>query len=104
MNIRSFCAIAASAVLSQFAVAAYADPPQAPAQFRAAEPQTFTTEDLERYGLSSEEAARGVALQQQGYQIVALTPEEAEAYQAGAISQTEWILIGIGVLIILAVA
>ena len=34
----------------------------------------------------------------------ALTPEEAEAYQAGAISQTEWILIGIGVLIILAVA
>jgi hypothetical protein len=34
---------------------------------------------------------------------VALTPEEAEAYTAG-ITQTEWILIGIGVLIILAVA
>jgi hypothetical protein len=43
-------------------------------------------------------------LQQEGYRIVALTPEEADAYTAGAISQTEWILIGIGVLIILAIA
>lgn len=104
MKVRSICAIAASLALSQVAVAAYAEPAPAPTQFRAAAPQAFTAEDLQRYGLSAEDAARGVALQEQGYQIVALTPEEAEAYRAGAISQTEWILIGIGVLIILAIA
>ncbi len=104
MKIRSICALAAGLAMAQFAVPAYAETPEAPAQFRAAAPQSFTAEDLQRYGLSSKEAARGVALQEQGYHIVALTPEEAQAYQAGAISQTEWILIGIGVLIILAVA
>ncbi len=104
MKIRSVCALAAGLALSQFGVSAYAEPAQAPAQFRSVQPQTFTAEDLERYGLDADAAARGVALQEQGYQIVALTPEEAEAYRAGAISQTEWILIGIGVLIVLAIA
>jgi hypothetical protein len=91
MKTRLICALAASLAMAQFAVPAYAETPEASAQFRAAEAQSFTAEDLQRYGLSSEEAARGVALQEQ-------------AYQAGAISQTEWILIGIGVLIILAIA
>jgi hypothetical protein len=95
------CTLAAAMALS-LAAPAYAKPPEAP--FRAVEAQTFTAEDLERYGLDAEAAARGVELQAQGYQIVALTPEEAEAYRAGAITQTEWILIGIGVLIILAIA
>ena len=103
MSNRSIYAIAAALALG-FVAPAYAETPQAETQFRQVEPQTFTAADLERYGLSAEEAARGVELQQQGYQIVALTPEEAEAYQAGAITTTEWILIGIGVLIILAVA
>jgi hypothetical protein len=104
MKIRLICALAASLAMAQFAVPAYAETPEASAQFRAAEPRSFTAEDLQRYGLSSEDAARGVALQEQGYTVVALTPEEAEAYQAGAFSQTEWILIGVGVLIILAIA
>jgi len=103
MKSRFLSALAAAVALT-VAVPAYAETPTAQTEFRQAAPQSFTTEDLQRYGLSSEEAARGVALQEQGYTIVALTPEEAEAYRAGAISQTEWILIGIGVLIILAVA
>lgn len=104
MTNRLTYALAAGLALSQFGAVAHAQTQEAPAQFRTAEPQAFTADDLQRYGLSADEAARGADLQAQGYQIVALTPEEAEAYQAGAISQTEWILIGIGVLIILAVA
>ena len=103
MKSRFLSALAAAVALT-VAVPAYAETPTAQTEFRQVAPQSFTTEDLQRYGLSSEEVARGVALQEQGYTIVALTPEEAEAYRAGAISQTEWILIGIGVLIILAVA
>jgi hypothetical protein len=103
MKFRSMCALAAALAMTQFAVPAYAQT-QTPAHFRTAEAQTFTAEELQGYGLSEEETARAVALQEEGYQIVALTPEEAEAYTAGAISTTEWILIGIGVLIILAIA
>lgn len=101
MKTRSIAVLAGALALTSLSAAAYAE---TPAAFRTAEPQAFTAEDLQAYGLDSEAAARGVALQQEGYQIVALTPEEAEAYKAGAITQTEWILIGIGVLIILAVA
>ncbi len=103
MNSRFICALAAACfALGQFAAPAHAQTQEA-AQFRAVEPQTFTAEDLQRYGLDETQSQRAVELQAQGYQIVALTPEEAEAYTAG-ITQTEWILIGIGVLIILAVA
>ena len=44
-----------------------------------------------------------MARQQQGYHLVALTPGQAQNYKAG-ITQTEWIMMGIGVLIILAIA
>lgn len=101
MKTSYICALAAALALSSVSAAAYAE---TPTQFRTAEPQTFSAEELQAYGLDSEAAARAVALQEEGYQIVALTPEEAEAYTAGAITQTEWILIGIGVLIILAIA
>ena len=102
MSTRVICAMAAGLALSAVAAPAYAE--EASTQFRAVQAQTFSAEDLQQYGLDADAAARGAELQAQGYQIVALTPEEAEAYRAGAISQTEWILIGIGVLIILAVA
>jgi hypothetical protein len=102
MKTRLACTLAAGLAMS--AASAYAEPVQTSTQFRTAQPQAFTTQDLQRYGLDADAAELGVALQEQGYQIVALTPEEAKAYSAGAISQTEWILIGIGVLIILAVA
>lgn len=104
MNIRLSGALALALALGQIGVStAYAEPAPAPAQFRTVEPQTFTTEDLQRYGLDAEAAARGEALQSQGYRILALTPEEAAAYRAGDLSQTTWILIGVGVLVILAV-
>lgn len=104
MKIRSVCALACALAMTQFGAVAYAETPQqAPAQFRTVAPQTFTAEELQAYGLSTAEVDRAMALQEQGYRVVALTPEEAEAYQAG-ITQTEWILIGIGVLIILAIA
>ncbi len=102
MKTRFAFALAAAFALSSLGAVASAQTPET--EFRAVEPQAFTAEDLQRYGLTAEEAQRGIDLQEQGYQIVALTPEEAEAYNAGAISQTEWILIGIGVLIILAIA
>lgn len=103
MKIRLIGALAAGLVISQFGVSAYAEPMQAPAQFRAAEPQTFSAEELQAYGLDATSAAEGAALQAQGYQILALTPEQADAYRAGDYSQTTWILIGVGILVILAV-
>lgn len=101
MLIRSI--LASGVMLAALAVPAYAQPQESEAPFRAAEPRQFTAEDMQRYGLTEQEAARGTELQEQGYHIVALTPEEAEAYRAGAMSQTEWILIGVGVLVIIAI-
>jgi hypothetical protein len=74
---------------------------EAAAQFRAVERQTFTSEDLQRYGLGAEEADRAVAYQDRGYELKVLTPEEAEQYTAG-ITDNEWLLIGIlvGVVVI----
>ena len=101
MLIRSI--LASTLLVASLAAPAYAEPGQ-DAPFRSVEAQEFTLDDLQNFGLSEQEAAHGVELQAQGYRLVALTPEEAQAYQAGAITQTEWILIGIGVLIILAIA
>ena len=103
MKSRFLSALAAAVVMAA-AVPAYAETPAAQTEFRQAAPHSISADDLQRYGLSSEEAARGVALKEQGYTIVAVTPEEADAYRAGAISTQEWILIGVGVLIILAIA
>lgn len=102
MLVRSI--LASGAMLATLAVPAYAQTPEAAAPFRTVEAQEFTAQDLQRFGLTEEEAARGMQLQERGYEIVALTPEEAEAYRAGAFTQTELILIGVGVLIILAIA
>ncbi|MEJ0058237.1 MAG: hypothetical protein WDM79_00955 [Terricaulis sp.] len=80
------------------ALPAYAEPA---AQFRTAAPQTFSSEDLQRYGLDAEASARAVALQEQGYEVKVLTTEEAQQYQAG-ITDNQWLLLGIlaGVIVI----
>ena len=72
--------------------------------FRAAAPQSFSADDLQRYGLSPVAAERGAALQQQGYQVRVLTPEETQRYKAG-LTDTTWIVLGViaGVIIIAAV-
>lgn len=101
MLIRSV--LASGVMLAASAVPVHAQSQESEAPFRAAEPRQFTAEDMQRYGLTEQEATQGAELQEQGYQILALTPEEAEAYRAGALSQTEWILIGVGVLVLVAV-
>lgn len=86
--------------LAQFAAApAYAQ--QVGAQFRTAAPQSFSAQDLQRYGLSADASNRAVQLQSQRYQIKVLTPEEAQQYQAG-ITSNQWIWLGIlaGVIVI----
>jgi hypothetical protein len=72
---------------------------QEPVQFRSAEAQAFTTEELRQYGLSAEDAAQVAAYQDQGYNVVVMTPEEAAQYQAG-ITGTQWLLIGLLVIVI----
>ena len=70
-------------------------------QFRTAEPQSFTSQDLQAYGLDANAAERAVALQEQGYEVKVLSEEEAAAYQAG-ITDNQWLLLGIlaGVVVI----
>jgi hypothetical protein len=96
-------AIALTLALSPVGISnAFAE--QAAAPFRSVAPQTFSSEDLQRYGLDADAVARGEALQAQGYRLLALSPEEAEAYRAGSLSTQSWILIGIAAVIIIAVA
>lgn len=93
-------AIAATFVLGQFAaMPAYAEQPAA--QFRTATPQTFTSQELQQYGLDAQASDRAVALQQQGYEVKVLSKDEAAKYQAG-ITDNQWLLLGIlaGVVVI----
>ncbi len=71
------------------------------AQFRSAAPQSFTSQDLQSYGLSAGASNRAVDLQNQGYEVRVLSEEEARDYQAG-ITDNQWLLLGIlaGVVII----
>lgn len=95
MNLRF---IGAAALAFALATApAYAEQ----AQFRSAAPQTFTSQDLQSYGLSADASARAVDLQNQGYEVRVLSEEEAQDYQAG-ITDNQWLLLGIlaGVVII----
>ena len=97
-----------SAVALSFAVCQAAAVPaiaeeaavQEPAtEFRTVERQAFTTDDLQRYGLSAEDADLAIAYQQDGYELKVLSHEEAEQYTAG-ITDHEWLLIGILVAVV----
>lgn len=76
-------------------------PAFAETQFRAPEAQTFSSQELQSYGLDAAASDRAVALQEQGYEIRVLSEEEAAQYQAG-ITDNQWLLLGIlaGVIII----
>lgn len=93
--------IGAAALAFALAVApAYAEQ----AQFRSAAPQSFTSQELQSYGLDANATARAEALQSQGYEIRVLSREEAEQYQAG-ITDNQWLLIGIlAAVVVIAVA
>ncbi|MEQ1492871.1 MAG: hypothetical protein ABL871_06785 [Terricaulis sp.] len=74
------------------------------AQFRSAAPQTFSSQELQSYGLDANATARAEALQNEGYEIRVLSREEAEQYQAG-ITDNQWLLIGIlAAVVVIAVA
>ncbi|MGD9980431.1 MAG: hypothetical protein AB7H66_17245 [Hyphomonadaceae bacterium] len=90
-------AVAFSLALTSFAPLAAAQEPAQ--QFRSAEAQSFTTDELQQYGLSAADAAQVAAYQDQGYNVVVMTPEEAAQYQAG-ITGTQWLLIGLLVIVI----
>lgn len=90
-------AVAFSLALTSFAPLAAAQEPAQ--QFRSVEAQSFTTEDLQQYGLSAQDAAQVAAYQDQGYSVVVMSPEEAQQYQAG-ITGTQWLLIGLLVIVV----
>lgn len=81
---------------------AFAETPASP--FRSVEPQTFTAEDLQRYGLTQDEAATVQSYQEQGYQVQLLTPEEAEAYNAGLSNTNILALIGLVAIVVVVAA
>lgn len=81
------------------AVSAFAAEPAA--QFRTVAPQKFSSEDLQRYGMSKADADRSASYQDHGYKVMVLSKDEAAKYQAG-ITDNQWLLLGIlaGVIVI----
>lgn len=73
---------------------------QEPAQFRSAEARTFSTDELQRYGLSAQDAEAVAAYQAAGYTVQTITPEEAARYNAGQFTQNQWLVIGLIVLVV----
>lgn len=99
MKIHIPAAIATAFALSQVAVPfAVAQTPAS--QFRSVEAQPFTSADLQSYGLSSEDAATVVDYQSQGYTVQLVTPEEAEAYNAGLSTNNALAIIGLVVVVV----
>jgi hypothetical protein len=99
MKTRLPAAIALGFALTQVAVPfAFAETPAS--QFRSVEAQSFNADELARYGLSEAEAAQVRAYQEQGYEIQLLTPEEAEAYNAGMTSNNLLAIIGLVAIVV----
>lgn len=90
-------AIALSLALSLAAApVAFAEAPA----FRSADAQAFNAQDLQRYGLATDDAAAVLAYQQDGYTIQLVTPEEAEAYNAGLTNSNILAVVGLVVLVL----
>lgn len=99
MKTRLPAAIALGFALTQVAVPfAFAETPAS--QFRSVEAQSFNADELARYGLSDVEAAQVRAYQEQGYEIQLLTPEEAEAYNAGLTNNNVLAIIGLVAIVV----
>ncbi|MFN7055960.1 hypothetical protein [Hyphomonas sp.] len=99
MKLLAPAAIALSLALASAAVPAAAIAETA-SPFRSAEAQAFTQADLQRYGLTAEEAALVEAYQAEGYEIQILTPEEAEAYQAGISTRNFLAIVGLVAIVV----
>lgn len=99
MKLRLASVLALSLAFTQVAApAAFAQEPA----FRSVEARTFSAEELQRYGLSAEDAAQVRAYQDQGYAVQVMTPEEASQY-TGGLTRNTWLIIGL-VVVVVAVA
>jgi len=99
MKLRLPTAIALSLALSLSApVAAFAQEASSP--FRSVEAQTFSANDLQRYGLSDEQIAAVESYQQQGYEVQVMTAEEAAEYTGGMTTNNLLAIIGLVAIVI----
>ena len=99
MKLRVPAAIAASLALSLAApAAAFAEEASSP--FRSVEAQTFSANDLQRYGLSDEQIATVEIYQQQGYEVKVMTPEEAAEYTGGMSANNFLAIVGLVAIVV----
>jgi len=99
MKFRTATAIALCLAFTQMAVpsALARDTAQ---QFRTVEARSFSQDELQRYGLSAQDAAQVGAYQDAGYQVQVMTPEEASQVTGGQFSNSQWLVIGLIVIVI----
>ena len=99
MKLRLPTAIALSLALSLSApVAAFAQEASSP--FRTVEAQTFSANDLQRYGLSDEQIAAVESYQQQGYEVQVMTAEEAAEYTGGMTTNNLLAIVGLVAIVV----
>ncbi len=103
MKLHIPAALVMSMALTQLATpVAFAEAPAN--QFRSVEAQSFNADELQRYGLNDAEAATVRAYQEQGYSVQLLTPEEAEAYNAGLTNNNVLAIIGLVAIVVVIAA
>lgn len=100
MKLRVPTAIVASLALTQLAVPVTSFAQEAPSPFRSVEAQTFSANDLQRYGLSDDEIATVQSYQDQGYQVQVMSPEEAAEYTAGMSTNNFLAIVGLVAIVI----
>lgn len=98
MKLRVPAAIAASLALSLAAPVAFAQ--EAPSPFRSVEAQSFTANDLQRYGLSDEQLATVESYQQQGYEVQVMSAEEAAEYTGGMTTNNVLAIVGLVAIVV----
>lgn len=105
MKRRIASAIALSFALSSVAIMPAAAEQEAQStQFRSVERQSFSQNELQRFGLSANDAAQIGAYQDAGYQVQVVSPEEAQQMTGGQFSNTQWLIIGLIVVIVVVAA
>jgi len=77
---------------------------QEPSQFRSVEARTFSNDELQRYGLSAEDASAVSAYQDAGYTVQTISAEEAAQYNAGQFTNRQWLVIGLVVIVVVVLA
>jgi len=103
MKLRLASALALSlAFTSVSAPVAFSQEPSS--QFRSVEARTFSNDELQRYGLSADDASAVSAYQDAGYTVQTITAEEAAQYNAGQFTNRQWLVIGLVVIVVVVLA